>query len=95
MSPPKDWLGYSNHIMTDGRMLGHPGYGGQFLMVDMASGTSCAFWSVLENEAGYDDAYMGQLSEVLRDVCLSVSESAGSSQGIEGALRPVCPVCII
>ena len=73
MSPPKDWLRYSNHTMTDGRMLGHAGYGGQFLMVDMASGTSCAFLSVLENEAGYDDAYMGQLSEVLRDVCLSVS----------------------
>lgn len=54
-------------------MLGHAGYGGQFLMVDMASGTSCAFLSVLENEAGYDDAYMGQLSEVLRDVRLSVS----------------------
>ena len=70
MSPPKDWLRYSNHLMTDGRLLGHAGYGGQFLMVDAKTQTSCAFLSVLENEAGYDDAYMAGVSEALRSVCL-------------------------
>ncbi|MGB7243246.1 MAG: serine hydrolase domain-containing protein [Sulfitobacter sp.] len=69
LSPPKDWLRYSNHTMTDGRFIGHGGYGGQFLMVDTHSGTSCAFLSVLENEAGYDDGYMATVADVLRQVC--------------------------
>jgi CubicO group peptidase (beta-lactamase class C family) len=69
LSPPKDWLRYSNHLMTDGRIIAHAGYGGQFLMVDPQSGTSCAFLSVLENEAGYDEAYMGRVANVLRQVC--------------------------
>ena len=55
--------------MTDGRFVGHAGYGGQFLMVDMRSGTSCAFLSVLENEAGYDDGYMGLVAQTLRELC--------------------------
>ena len=67
--PPKDWLRYSNQTMTDGRVVGHAGYGGQFLMVDMVTGTSCAFLSVLENDAGYDDTYMGNVARVLRQVC--------------------------
>ena len=70
LSPPKDWLLYSNHLMTDGRLIGHAGYGGQFLLVDTITGTSCAFLSVLENESGYDDAYMGRVAETLRLVCM-------------------------
>lgn len=69
LGPPKEWLRYSNHIMTDGRFIGHAGYGGQFLMIDTRTQTSCAFLSVLENDAGYDDAYMGVLAEVMRQVC--------------------------
>jgi len=69
LTPPKDWLRYSNHLMTDGRFVGHAGYGGQFLMLDMRSGTSCAFLSVLENEAGYDDSYMDLVAHTLRDLC--------------------------
>ena len=69
LTPPKDWLRYSNHLMTDGRLVGHAGYGGQFLMVDTTTGTSCAFLSVLENDSGYDDAYMGKVVDTLRQVC--------------------------
>ncbi len=76
LTPPKQWLRYSNHLMTDGRFVGHAGYGGQFLMVDMATQTACAFLSVLENDAGYDDAYMATLSTVLKQVC-----SDGSDDG--------------
>jgi len=71
MRPPRDWLRYSNHLMTDGRLLGHAGYGGQFLMVDTKTGLSCAYLSVLENEAGYDDAYASEIVESLRQFCLS------------------------
>jgi len=69
LKPPKEWLRYSNHIMTDGRFIGHAGYGGQFLMVDTRSQTSCAFLSVLQNEAGYDDIYMGDVAAVMRQIC--------------------------
>lgn len=69
LTPPKDWLRYSNHLMTDGRLVVHAGYGGQLLMVDMQSGVSCAYLSVLENESGYDDDYMAQVISTLRDVC--------------------------
>jgi CubicO group peptidase (beta-lactamase class C family) len=69
LSAPKEWLRYSNHIMTDGRFMGHAGYGGQILMVDTHSQTSCAFLSVLQNEAGYDDTYMGVVADAMRQVC--------------------------
>jgi len=71
LSNPRDWLQYSNHLMTDGRLLGHAGYGGQFLMVDMKSGLSCAFFSVLENDAGYDDEYGSRMVTALRELCLT------------------------
>ncbi len=60
---------YSNHLMTDGRWIGHTGYGGQFLMVDMVSGRVAAFLSVLENESGYDDDYMSEVIVRLAAVC--------------------------
>ena len=69
LSQPKEWLRYSNHLMTDGRFVGHAGYGGQFLLVDTITNTSCSFLSVLENEDGYDDMYMGEVATTLRDIC--------------------------
>ena len=69
LSQPKEWLRYSNHLMTDGRFVGHAGYGGQFLLVDTITNTSCSFLSVLENEDGYDDTYMGEVATALRDIC--------------------------
>ena len=41
LSQPKEWLRYSNHLVTDGRFVGHAGYGGQFLLVDTVTKTSC------------------------------------------------------
>ena len=69
LSQPKEWLRYSNHLMTDGRFVGHAGYGGQFLLVDTITNTSCSFLSVLENEDGYDDMYMSEVATTLRDIC--------------------------
>lgn len=74
LTAPKQWLRYSNHLMTDGRFVGHAGYGGQFLMVDTVTKTSCAFLSVLLNDSGYDDAYMDKLARVLREFCSASSK---------------------
>jgi CubicO group peptidase (beta-lactamase class C family) len=82
LSPPRNWLKYSNHIMTDGRVIGHAGYGGQFLLADTVTGTSCAFLSVLENDAGYDDDYMAEVAKTLRTICLSDMEyGPGDARG--------------
>ena len=59
---------YSNHVMTDGRFVGHAGYGGQFLLVDTQTKTSISFLSVLENEDGYDDVYMGVVAATLKNL---------------------------
>ena len=72
LSEPKDWLKYSNHLMTDGRFVGHAGYGGQFLLVDTQGEASVSFLSVLENEGGYDDAYMGKLGWTLKNLLLQL-----------------------
>jgi CubicO group peptidase (beta-lactamase class C family) len=69
LGKPKDWLRYSNQMMTDGRLIGHGGYGGQYLFADMQTGTVAAFLSVLENDAGYDDDYMAAVAKDLRTVC--------------------------
>ena len=73
LAPPKDWLKYSGHVMTDGRLLGHIGYGGQFLLADTKTGTSCALLSVLENEDGYDEDYISRGVMCLKRVCEHLS----------------------
>ena len=65
MPAPRDWIRYSNQMFTNGRWIGHAGYGGQFLMVDMETGTVGAFFSVLENEAGFDAGYMSDVIRML------------------------------
>ena len=69
LNEPKKWLRYSNHLMTDGRFVGHAGYGGQFLLVDTLTKTSCSFLSVLENEDGFDETYMSEVATTLRKIC--------------------------
>ncbi|MBI1386091.1 MAG: serine hydrolase [Rhizobiales bacterium] len=64
-APPRQGLRYSSHLFTDGRWIGHGGYGGQFLLVDMETGTVALFLGVLENEAGYDMAYSASLIDAL------------------------------
>ena len=50
--------------MTDGRWIGHTGYGGQVLMADANSGAVCADLSVLENEAWYCVHYMARTMDL-------------------------------
>lgn len=68
LQPPRDNVRYAGHLMTDGRWLGHAGYGGQFLMVDTETGLACAYLSVLENESGYDVDYMAETIACLQAV---------------------------
>ena len=66
---PRGHLRYSNQTNTNGRWLGHGGYGGQYMLVDMQTGTVGVFLSVLENAAGYDAAYYPPIIAMLEAVC--------------------------
>jgi CubicO group peptidase (beta-lactamase class C family) len=66
--PPREWLRYCNHLQTNGRWVGHGGYGGQFMLADPVSGVSVAFFSVLEDESGYDQQYIGDVILMCQEV---------------------------
>jgi len=70
--PPRHNYGYSNQAFTNGRWIGHSGYGGQFLMVDPEAGVVCVFFSVLENKSAYDATYSASIVQCLENICQSV-----------------------
>ncbi len=69
VSPKRGEMRYSNHVMTRNGWLGHAGYGGQFLMVDTATGRVAPFLSFLENDSGYDEDYMMDVITNLEAIC--------------------------
>jgi CubicO group peptidase (beta-lactamase class C family) len=70
LGPKRGAVRYANHVMTNGRWIGHGGYGGQFLMVDMETGRVAVFFSVLENDSGYDTDYMADVvARMERVIC--------------------------
>jgi CubicO group peptidase (beta-lactamase class C family) len=68
MPPPRDWLRYSNQTNTDGRFLGHGGYGGQYMVADLTSGVVGVFFSVLEDKDAYDMDYYPPIIRMLADI---------------------------
>jgi len=71
VGPKRGTMRYSNHVMTRNGWIGHAGYGGQFLMVNMTTGRVAAFLSVLENKSGYDEDYMVDVINKLEALCLT------------------------
>ena len=70
MSEPRGWLRYSNQTNTNGRWLGHGGYGGQYFMADPETESAVAFFSVLEDSHAQDETY---IPEIIR-MCEAVIE---------------------
>ena len=68
MPAPRDWLRYSNQTNTDGRWLGHGGYGGQYMIADLTSGVVGVFFSVLEDKDAYDSNYYVPIIKMLSDI---------------------------
>jgi CubicO group peptidase (beta-lactamase class C family) len=58
-------LRYRNHLLSNGTWIGHPGYAGQFLMIDPAKQAAAAFFSVLETPFGDQEGYFAQVIAVL------------------------------
>lgn len=69
MLAPRDHLRYANQTNTNGIWVGHGGYGGQYLVANPATGRTACFLSVLQNDAGYDDAYYPPIIAMLADIC--------------------------
>lgn len=54
---PRAGIRYANQMATRGRWVGHGGYGGQYMLVDIKTGVSVAFFSVLEDVDAHDADY--------------------------------------
>jgi CubicO group peptidase (beta-lactamase class C family) len=52
-----DGFHYSNQLVSNGRWVGHGGYGGQWMLADEGEGAAVAFFSVLENASASDPDY--------------------------------------
>ena len=59
---------YSNHTATRERWVGHGGYGGQYLLVDVQTGVSVAFFSVLEDRDAWDPDYGAETIRLCEEV---------------------------
>ena len=51
--PPREHLRYSNALNTNGRWVGHGGYGGQYMLCDLESGVVGVAFSVVEDKDAY------------------------------------------
>ena len=69
MNLSKDkYLYYSNSTMVSGNMIGHSGYGGQFLATNFKTGNVAAFFSVLETKSATKDSYKTDMINMLIDL---------------------------
>jgi len=68
MPAPREFVNYSNQMNTDGRWVGHGGYGGQYMLCDLESGVVGVFFSVLENRDCYDRDYSCGIIKMLADI---------------------------
>lgn len=69
MPAPRGHLRYSNQMNTNGRWLGHGGYGGQYMLADMTTGRVAVFLSVLDTEDGYFGNYYTPIIQMLAEIC--------------------------
>ena len=62
------YLYYSNSTMVSGNIIGHSGYGGQFLAVNLKTGNVAAFFSVLETKSATKESYKVDMINMLIDI---------------------------
>jgi CubicO group peptidase (beta-lactamase class C family) len=66
--PPHDSTRYSNHTMVKGRTLGHGGWGGQYALANLDTGTVGVFFSVIENEHAITSDYRTPIVAMLESI---------------------------
>ena len=58
-------LYYSNSTMVSGNVIGHSGYGGQYLAINLKNGNVAAFFSVLETKSATQENYKTDMINML------------------------------
>ncbi|MBT4888377.1 MAG: serine hydrolase [Rhodospirillales bacterium] len=71
---PYNWVRYSNQTFTNGRWVGHLGFGGQVLMADPDTQTVISFFSVLESRHADDETYFGEVISMGEDILELVAQ---------------------
>ena len=59
---------YANQTMKSNDWIGHSGYGGQFLMINLKTQLVAAFFSVLETPSATDEAYKVNMIRMLEEI---------------------------
>ena len=62
------YLYYSNSTMVSENMIGHSGYGGQFLAINLKTGNVAAFFSVLETKSATKESYKVDMINMLAEI---------------------------
>lgn len=68
MPPPYAGIRYSNHLMVSGKTVGHGGWGGQYAMANLDTGTIGVFFSVIENQHATNRDYLGPVVQMLESI---------------------------
>lgn len=68
MSQPYEGICYSNHIMVSDHSFGHGGWGGQYAIANLDTGTIAVFFSVIENEHANNLDYLGPVIRMLESI---------------------------
>ena len=59
---------YANQTMKSEDWIGHSGYGGQFLMINLKTKIAAGFFSVIETESATDETYKIDMIQMLEDI---------------------------
>ena len=59
---------YANQTMKSNNWIGHSGYGGQFLMINLETNIVASFFSVLETDSATDEDYKAKMILMLEEV---------------------------
>ena len=59
---------YANQTMKSNNWIGHSGYGGQFLMINLETNVVAGFFSVLETDSATDEEYKTKMILMLEEV---------------------------
>ena len=65
---PRRGMFYSNQLYTNKRWIGHGGWGGQFMLVNLETGIVATFFSVLEDAGAHDIEYSAKMINMLAEV---------------------------
>jgi CubicO group peptidase (beta-lactamase class C family) len=84
MSPPFDWIRYSNHTVVSGRSLGHGGWGGQYAVANLDNGTIGVYLSVIENQHADNRDFLGPVARMLESLTESEPGKVWNTTQIPG-----------